>query len=56
MPVRSKAQMRLFQMVRSNPEVAKRTGIKKEVAEEFIKATPKGAFKKLKEKIGSKKK
>jgi len=54
--IKSKKQFKLFQAIRSNPEVAKRTGIKKEVAEEFIKATPKGAFKKLKEKIGSKKK
>lgn len=55
MPVVSKKQFKLMQAVRSNPEVAKRTGIKKQVAEEFLKATPKGAFKKLKEKVGKKK-
>jgi hypothetical protein len=36
----------------SNPEVAKKTGISKEVAEEFIKSTPKKKFKRLKERLG----
>ena len=38
-----------------NPEVAKRTGVKQEVAKEFIEATPKSAFAKLREKVGKKK-
>ena len=54
--IKSLAQNRLFQAVAHDPEVAKRTGIKKEVAEDFIKATPKGSFSKLKEKVKSKKK
>lgn len=54
MPVVSKAQMRLFQAVKNDPKVAKKTGIKKEVAEEFLSATPKSKFKKLKEKLGKK--
>lgn len=39
MPAKSKAQFRLMQAAAHNPEVAKRTGISKSVAGEFISAT-----------------
>jgi len=39
MPVKSKAQFRLMQAVAHNPAVAKRTGISKGTAQEFISAT-----------------
>lgn len=39
----------------NNPEVAKKTGVKQSVAKEFIAATPKSAFKKLREKVNGKK-
>lgn len=55
MPLKSRAQQRLFEAVSHDPEVAKKTGIKKEVADEFINATPKSAFSKLKEKVKKKK-
>lgn len=35
----------------NDPKVAKKVGIKQSVAKEFIAATPKSRFKKLKEKI-----
>lgn len=38
----------------NNPEVAKKTGVSQKVAKEFIKATPKKKFKKLREKLGCK--
>ena len=56
MPLKSKSQARLMEMVAHDPEAAKRLHIKKEVAEDFIQATPKSAFSKLKEKVKSKKK
>jgi len=39
MPVKSKAQFRLMQAAANNPAVAKKTGISKSVASEFISAT-----------------
>jgi len=39
MPVKSKAQFRLMQAAAHNPDIAKKTGISKGVAEEFISAT-----------------
>ena len=54
MPIKSRAQQRLMYAAASNPEVAKKTGVSQEVAKEFIKATPKKRFKKLKERIGCK--
>lgn len=53
MPAKSKAQFRLMQAAAHNPEIAKKTGISKEVAQDYIKATPKGRFKKLKERLKS---
>lgn len=53
MPIKSKAQFRLMQAAAHDLEVAKRTGVSKKVAQEYIKATPKGRFKKLKEKLKS---
>lgn len=40
MPAKSKAQFRLMQAVEHNPKLAKKTGISKGVAEDFIAATP----------------
>jgi hypothetical protein len=54
MAIKSKSQQRLMYAVANNPKVAKETGISKEVADEFIKSTPKHKFKKLKEKLGKK--
>jgi hypothetical protein len=48
MPIQSKAQMRLMQGVKNNPEFAKKVGIKQSVGKEFVKAGP--AKKKLPEK------
>lgn len=50
MPVKSKKQWRFMQLLRNNPKLAKKKGISSKMAEEFIKATPKGAVKKLPEK------
>lgn len=55
MPLKSLSQARLMYAVENNPKVAKKTGIKSEVAKEFIEATPKQQFKKLREKVGKKK-
>ena len=52
--IKSKAQQRLMYAAAQNPEVAKKTGVLQSVAKEFIKATPKKRFKKLKEKLGCK--
>lgn len=52
--IKSKAQQRLMYAAASNPEVAKKTGVSKKVAEEYIKATPKKKFKKLKERLCNK--
>jgi hypothetical protein len=38
MPVESKAQMRLMQGVKNNPEFAKKVGIKQSVGKEFVAA------------------
>jgi hypothetical protein len=54
MPIKSKAQQRLIYAVAADPEVAKKTGVSQAVARDFIKATPKKRFKKLKEKLGCK--
>lgn len=55
MPAKSKAQARLMYAAENNPEVAKRTGIKPEVAHEFTEGMSKKRFAKLKEKVGNKK-
>lgn len=44
MPSKSRAQHNLMEAAAHNPEVAKRTGISKKVAEEFVQAD-KGKFK-----------
>jgi hypothetical protein len=54
MPIKSKSQQRLMYAAANDPKVAKKIGIKQSVAKEFIAATPKSRFKKLKEKIGKK--
>jgi hypothetical protein len=55
MPIKSKQQMRLMEGVANNPEFAKKVGINPEVGKEFIDATPKETFKKLKERVKKKK-
>lgn len=55
MPIKSKAQQRLMYAAAKDPKVAKKTGVSQEVAKEFIEATPKSRFKKLKEFVGKKK-
>lgn len=50
MPIKSKAQQRLMFATLGGAK----TGVPKEVAEEYIKATPKERFKKLKEKLKGK--
>jgi len=52
--IKSKAQQRLMYAAANDPEVAKKTGVSQKVAKEFIKATPKKKFKKLREKLGCK--
>ena len=52
MPLKSKSQQRLIYATAAGAD----TGVPKEVAKEYIKSTPKEAFKKLKEKVGKKKK
>lgn len=54
MPIKSKAQQRLMYAAANDPKVAKKTGVSQEVAKEFIEATPKNRFKKLKEKLSKK--
>ena len=56
MPIKSLSQSRLMYAAAENPEVAKKTGVKQSVAKEFIEATPKSAFKNLREKVKPKKK
>jgi hypothetical protein len=51
MPLKSKAQQRLMYATLGGAD----TGVPKSVAKEYIKATPKKRFKKLKEKLGCKK-
>lgn len=51
MPARSKSQFRLMAAVENNPKFAKKVGIKQSVGKEFVEATPKGSFKKLKERL-----
>ncbi len=55
MPVKSKAQARLMSAVANNKKFAKKVGIKQSVGKEFIESTPKGKFKKLKERLGKEK-
>lgn len=55
MPIKSKAQQRLMYAAAKDPKVAKKTGVSQDVAKEFIEATPKNRFKKLKEYVGKKK-
>lgn len=50
--IKSKKQQRLMYATAAGAD----TGVPKEVAKEYIKSTPKEAFKKLKEKVGKKKK
>lgn len=54
MPIKSKAQQRLMYAVAKDPKLAKKTGVPQKVAKEFIEATPKDRFKRLKEKLGKK--
>lgn len=54
MPIKSKAQQRLMYAAANNPEVAKKTGVSSKVAKEYIKATSKKRFAKLKEKLSDK--
>ncbi len=54
MPAKSKAQARLMYAAQNNPEVAKRIGIKPEVAHEFTEGMTKQRFAKLKNKISKK--
>ena len=51
MPIKSKAQQRLMYATIGGAK----TGVPKKVAEEFIEATPKERFKRLKEKLRKKK-
>lgn len=52
MPIKSKSQQRLmFAAAQGNSDK-----VSKEVADKFIKETPKSRFKKLKERLGKKKK
>lgn len=53
MPAKSKSQLRTMQAAAHNPMFAKQMGIPKNVAQEMVKATPKGA--KLPEKAKAKK-
>jgi len=54
-PIKSRQQQKLMYAAANDPQVAKETGVSQKVAREFIKATPKKRFKKLKEKLGCKK-
>lgn len=54
MPVKSKAQNRLMQMVAHNPKMAKKTGVPRSVAEEFVKAEHGKKLSKLPEKVKGK--
>ena len=50
MPSQSKAQFRLFEAVKHNPDFAKKTGISPKVAEEFTSSQEhSGAYNKLPE-------
>lgn len=51
MPLKSKAQQRLMYATAAGAD----TGVPEKVAKEYIKSTPKNAFKKLKEKVKRKK-
>jgi hypothetical protein len=52
--VKSKAQYKFMQAAANNPEFAKKADIPQSVAKEFIEATPKGAYKKLRKKLKKK--
>lgn len=54
MPIKSKSQARLMYAAANNPEIAKKTGVTQQVAREFIDATPKRTFKKIKERLKKK--
>lgn len=54
-PLKSKAQARLMEGVAHNPEFAKKVGIKQSVGKEFVDATPRKDFSKLKERLKVKK-
>lgn len=54
MPAKSKKQLRLMAMVANDPVKAKQLDIPQSVGREFVKTTPKGKFKKLKELITKK--
>ena len=54
MPAQSRAQARLMYAAKNNPEVAKRTGISPEVAQEFTEGMSKKRFSKLREKVSKK--
>lgn len=56
MPIKSKKQQRLMFAAANDPKVAEETGVSQSVAKEFIEATPKKRFAKLKEKVSGKKK
>ena len=51
MPIKSKAQQRLMYAAANDKDIADETGVSQKVAKEFIKATPKKRFAKLKEKV-----
>jgi hypothetical protein len=55
MPIKSKKQQRLMYAVANDKNIAKKVGMSQDVAREFIAATPKDKFKKLREQLKSKK-
>lgn len=48
MPIKSAKQAKLMLAVANNPDFAKKVGIPQSVGKEFVKATPKSKFNKLK--------
>lgn len=55
MPFKSQQQAKLMFAVSKDPEVAKKTGISKKVADEYIEASKGMKFSKLKERLSKKK-
>lgn len=53
-PVRSKSQLRLMAAVANNPKFSEKVKIPQSVGKEFIDATPKHSYKKLKERLKKK--
>lgn len=54
--IKSKSQQRLMYAVMNSPKVAKKLNIKKNIAKEFIKSTPKKSYSNLKESVSKLKK